>query len=92
MSRGFGRWQRAILAQLAESSRCVILTHPDDSVARQVAVRRAARSLEAAGLVVLVRERAGRRKRLVAYPSESAYIGYSSGFPFSSHRVTLPES
>lgn len=72
MSRGFGRWQRAILAQLADGETALILTHPGDSEARQVAVRRAARSLEDAGLVVLVRERAGRRKRLVAYPPQYA--------------------
>lgn len=72
MSRGHGVWQRAILAQLAEGENAVILTHPDDSEARQVAIRRAARSLVDAGHIEIIQERVGRRKRLVAYPAGGA--------------------
>lgn len=71
MSRGFGCWQQAIMGMLADGETAVILTHPDDSEARQVAVRRAAHRLEDLGLIVLVMERVRRRKRLVAYPSEA---------------------
>lgn len=74
MSRGPGRWQRAILdaVEQAPAGSGVGITHPDDSEAVQSAVRRAARQLEAAGKIALTSERVSGRPRLVAYAPEAA--------------------
>lgn len=66
MSRGPGRWQRAILDALAERD-AVGITHPDMTHAEQNAVRRAARTLEAAGKLALTSQRVDGIARLVAY-------------------------
>lgn len=66
MSRGPGRWQRAILDALGEAE-AVVVTNPDFTTAEQVAVRRAAHRLAADGRIVLTSQRVGVVPRLVAY-------------------------
>lgn len=56
MSRGPGRWQRAILETL-EAEGPFVLTHPDFTTAEASAIRRAATQLEKAGRIKLVSER-----------------------------------
>ncbi|GGA59354.1 hypothetical protein GCM10011490_06690 [Pseudoclavibacter endophyticus] len=70
MSRGPGRWQRAILDTLAEHE-AVAVTHPSHTHAEQNAIRRAAYKLEAAGKINLVAQRVDGRPRLVAYRPDS---------------------
>ncbi len=68
MSRGPGRWQRAILGTLdANANDAVAITHPDFTHAEQNALRRAAYKLEEAGKIKLVSEVVAGRPRLVAY-------------------------
>lgn len=70
MSRGPGRWQRAILDAVERGP--VALTHPDQTPAEQGAIRRAANVLEATGRIKLTAERVeGGPSRLVAYPAAS---------------------
>lgn len=70
MSRGPGRWQRAILDAVERGP--VALTRPDLTPAEQSAIRRAANVLESAGRIKLTAERvAGGPARLVAYPPDA---------------------
>ena len=80
MSRGPGRWQRAIL-ELLEAEGPFVLTHPDHTTAEQSAIRRAAAQLEKSGRIKLVSEyvpgpgsRPGGRGagRLTVHPVDSA--------------------
>ena len=67
VSRGPGRWQRAILEALeADPSANVVLTRPDDPRSVQNAVRRAAAQLEAAGRIRVVAMKVEGNTRLVA--------------------------
>lgn len=68
MSRGPGRWQRAILNVIEDGSPCYVTT-PFLTTAEQVAARRAAYTLEAAGKIKLTSQRSevDGTKRLVAY-------------------------
>ncbi len=73
MSRGPGRWQRAILTAVADGP--VALTHPDYTPAEQNAIRRAAYVLEKAGRIQLSSERVdGTAPRLVARAAGSAAV------------------
>lgn len=65
MSRGPGRMQRAILDELVEHE-ALVVTHPEQTTAEQVALRRAAYTLEKAGKVKLTSVRVAGRPRLVA--------------------------
>ena len=69
MSRGPGVWQRALLKRIDEG-KVVILTSPEHSHAEQNAIRRAARTLEAAGRLQVVPYLVDGRSRLVACPVE----------------------
>lgn len=66
MSRGPGRWQAAILDTL-DRRPAVVLTHPSHTTAEQVALRRAAYTLERAGRITLAVADVAGRPRLVAY-------------------------
>lgn len=67
MSRGPGRWQRAILDAVERGP--VVLTHPDQTPAERSAIRRAANILDTAGRIKLTSERVeGGPARLVAHP------------------------
>lgn len=72
MSRGPGKWQRAILDALDNSDGGVVITRPDNTPAVKSAVRRAASKLEDAGKLVLVPVRFGTVNRLVAYKPDDA--------------------
>ncbi len=66
MSRGPGRWQRAILDAVADHpDQPVQLTFPEMSYSTQVAILRAARTLEAAGKVQTASVRVDSVNRLV---------------------------
>lgn len=73
MSRGPGRRQRSLLDTLARPGvDGVIVTDPEESHSEQVAMRRAAYTLERAGRVKLVVQNVGPgRSRLVAYLPDS---------------------
>ena len=71
MSRGPGRWQRAILDAVSEHG-AAVLTREGSAPSDQNAVRRAAYALERAGRVQLTSERVRGRARLVAYPMDAA--------------------
>lgn len=60
-----GKWQRLILE--AVSTGPTILTSCDDTESEQVCIRRAAHSLERAGLVTLRSEVVEGRRRLMVY-------------------------
>lgn len=72
MGAGFGVWQRLILEAVAEQPHGVPLTTVGAGRSSEaVAVRRAARGLEARGLIRLDRDTvdgAGAKRRLIAYP------------------------
>ena len=70
MSRGPGRWQRAILQILAAGSP-VAITHADFTHAEQNALRRAANRLEAHGKLKLTSQSLDGHPRLVAYPLDA---------------------
>jgi hypothetical protein len=73
VSRGPGRWQRAILEALeADPSANIVLTRTDDPRAVQSAVRRAAAQLEAAGKIRVVVMQVEGYQRLVAVAAGSA--------------------
>lgn len=90
MSRGPGRWQRAILD--AVESGPVVLTHPDHTPAEQSAIRRAANILAAAGRIKLTAERvAGGASRLVAYPPDAAVrVAVVTGLDGKGYRRPAP--
>lgn len=71
MSRGPGLWQRQILEGV-DAGNAVILTSPDHSHAEQNAIRRAARTLEARGLIKITADRINGTPRLVACPPTMA--------------------
>lgn len=71
MSRGPGRRQRALLEAVNEHG-AVGVTHPDDTASEQVAYRRAAYILEAAGKIELRSAKVEGIPRLVAYPAGTA--------------------
>ena len=94
MSRGLGKWQRAILAALEDHPEGFILAHLRCSGARPTkadisARQRAAKTLEAKGLCKLLRvwqaNRAGVRSAMVAvlrpntgFPENYALTGYEN--------------
>lgn len=65
-----GKWQRLILEAVRANDEGVILTSCDDTESEQVCIRRAAHSLERAGLVTVRSEVMEGRRRLVAYRAD----------------------
>lgn len=66
MSRGPGRWQAAILHAVSCYPTGVVLTASTDTPAEQAAIRRAARTLAAAGRVLLTLDDTEDGRRLIA--------------------------
>ncbi|MFK0647627.1 hypothetical protein [Dermacoccus sp. BD5] len=78
MSRGPGRWQRAILDNLAGAD-SLVLVHRARSHSERVAILRAAHALEQRGMIQLASEVVWGRPHLVAWavgatPPESVLV------------------
>lgn len=70
MSKGPGKWQRAILTAVEESgSKGVQLTHSGMSPSDSTAILRAARALEHSGKIHLARRRVEDISRMLAFPA-----------------------
>lgn len=70
MSRGLGKVERELLAEIGEHGTYVPVTKPDWGASRNEARRRAARSLEAKGLVGVYMVKGNRRRHMVACAPE----------------------
>lgn len=89
MSRGPGRWQRAILEALeANPTSGVVVT--DGSASEQAARRSAANRLERRGLVVVASVKVDGRPRLVAYlPGRAPAFRHVVGLDGRTYRLPI---